>query len=244
MGGWAPESFGALNAADYDETQDPGTTEAAVEVIADLAGSGRVLELAVGTGRIALPLAARGLDVTGLDASPEMIERLRAKPGGADLPVVIGDMAEVAVDGPFDHVFVVFNTLFNLTSQEAQLRCFAEVAERLAPGGTFLIEVFVFDPARYRGGQDVRLRGLDMASVALDAISHDPVTQRLKHQRIHVGPGGTRLVPLVMRYAWPAELDLMARLAGLTLRDRWGGWDRSPFTGRSRSHVSVYQLGG
>lgn len=147
---FAPDTFGKLNAADYDATQDPGTTDQTVDFIYDLmGGTGRALELASGTGRITLPLAARGITLAGIEGAQEMIDLMRAKPGGADIPVVLGDMADVAIDGPFDHVFVVFNTFFNLLSQTAQVRCMANVAKVLRPGGTFLIETFVPDVTEF-----------------------------------------------------------------------------------------------
>lgn len=241
MEGFDAFSFGRLNATDYDATQTPASTEAAIEALAALAQGARVLELAVGTGRIALPLAARGIDVTGLEISPDMVAELRAKPGGADLPVVMGDMAELPVDGPFDLVILVFNTLFNLTSQAAQVQCFQNVARVLAPGGRFLIETFVPDPARYRDHQDVRVKTLDAGQLVLDAAIHDPVAQTLSMQRLHATAQGTRLVPLHMRYAWPAELDLMAQLAGLKLCERWSDWRQTPFDRDARSHITLYR---
>ncbi len=241
MDGWDGKTFGTLNADDYDAKNDPGTTDEAVDLIAGLAGSGRVLELAVGTGRIALPLAARGVEIEGQEISPEMVEQLRRKPGGADLKVTLADMADVGVDGPFDHVFLVFNTIFNLTTQAAQLSCFRNVAQRLAPGGTFLVETFVPDTSRFRDHQDVRIKAIGMDVFGLDAIRHDPVEQTLTMQRMWVKDGQTRLIPLVMRYAYPPELDLMAECAGLRLTHRWGGWRREPFTVDSKMHVSVWE---
>lgn len=238
---FSPETFGLLNAEDYDTHHDPGTTEAAVALISDLAGQGRILELAIGTGRIALPLAAAGHDVSGIEASPEMVGRLREKPGGDAIPVTIGDMADVAVKGPFDHVFLVYNTLFNLTSQDAQVRCFRNVAKVLSPGGTFLIEAFVPDFSRFRDNQSVGINRIGMDHVWLDAIQHDPVAQQLAFQRVRITADGTQLVPLQLRYAYPAELDLMARLAGLVLDARWGGYDRQPFAAHSTMHVSLYR---
>jgi SAM-dependent methyltransferase len=238
---YGPSTFGELNADDYDRQHDPGTTDATVAVIAELAGRGAILELAIGTGRIALPLARAGHRISGIDASPEMVARLRAKPGGAGIPVTIGDFAEVGVPGPFDHVFLVFNTLFNLTSQEAQVRCFRNVARRLVDGGTFLVETFVPDPAGFPGGARLRTRAVSRTTVQLEAATHDPVRQLVEYQRITITEGSIRLVPLPMRYAWPAEIDLMARLAGLSLVQRWGGWDRRAFDAESVMHVSVYQ---
>jgi len=241
MQGYGPTSFGELNADEYDDLHDPGTTDAAVELIADVAGSGSVLELAIGTGRIALPLAARGFAVSGIEASPQMVDKLRAKPGGADIPVVIGDMVDAAIDGVFDTAILVFNTLFNLTSQDAQVRCFANTAARLRPGGVFLVETFVPDFSSYSDNQRVRTMRLDMGSVWLEAARHDPVTQLIEFQRIRITGDGMELKPLPMRYAWPQEMDLMAQLAGLRLRDRWGGWHREPFDAASPMHVSVYE---
>lgn len=238
---FGPETFGALNAEQYDALHDPGTTEESVALIRELAGGGRVLELAIGTGRMALPLAAAGLEVHGVEGSSEMVAKLREKPGGTDIPVTIGDFADVSVDGPFDHVFVVFNTLFNLTSQEAQVRCFKNVGTRLRPGGTFLVETFVPDRERTAKGQSVRTLKVGFSSVLLEAVIHDPVAQRFDFQRVGITAEGVRLVPLVMRYAWPAEIDLMAQLAGLNLKHRWGGWRREPFTAASHMHVSVYE---
>lgn len=236
-----PETFGALYAGNYDDRHDPGTTGESVALISALAGKGRVLELAIGTGRMALPLAARGHDISGIDASPQMVARMRAKPGGADIPVHIGDMADVGIEGPFDHVFLVFNTLFNLTSQAAQARLFANVAARLAPGGTFLVETFVPEFKDYSEHQRMKLRGMGMDSLFFEAVDHDPVDQVLRFQRMRVAGGAVALSPLVLRYAYPPELDLMAQLAGLQLRDRWGGWEKQPFDRSSTMHVSVYQ---
>ena len=241
MKGFGPATFGELNAEDYDALHDPGTTDAAVEVIAELAGMGSILELAIGTGRIALPLTRKGLDVAGIDASPDMIAKLHEKPGGGDIPVTIGDFADVSVESKFDHIFLVFNTLFNLQSQDDQVRCFKNVADRLNDNGTFLVEAFVPDFSDYKHGQNVRTKRLDMDSVWLEAALHDPVQQRLEFQRIRFTNDGMRLVPLPLRYAWPAEIDLMAKLAGLGLKYRWGGWDRSPFNANSKMHVSVYE---
>jgi SAM-dependent methyltransferase len=241
---FSPATFGALNADDYDALHDPGTTDDLVALISNVASDGRVLELAIGTGRIALPLVARGHRVSGVEGSAEMVAKLREKPGGADIPVVIGDMADVPVEGPFGHVFLVFNTLFNLTSQEAQVRLFRNVAERLSPGGSFLIETFVPDFSGFAAGQRVRTMRMGMDHVWLEAATHDPVRQLFEFQRIRITPEGVRLVPLPMRYAWPAEIDLMARMAGLDLERRWGGFRREPFTAESRMHVSLYRKSG
>ena len=218
----------------------PGDTEAAVACLAELAGRGPLLELGIGTGRLALPLAARGLAVQGIDASPAMVAKLRAKPGGDQIKVAMGDFADVPVDGRFALVFVAFNTFFALLSQEAQVRCFAAAAARLAEGGVFVIQAFVPDLGRYDRGQRVGVNGIDSSRVVLEASVHDAVAQRVHSQQVVLSHEGVRAYPVEIRYAWPSELDLMARLAGLSLRHRWGGWDRQPFTADSRIHVSVY----
>ncbi len=238
---FGPATFGELNADDYDALHDPGTTEESVALIAELAGKGRILELAIGTGRMALPLVARGHDVSGIEGSPEMVAKLREKPGGADLPVIIGDMADVDIEGPFDFVFLVFNTLFNLTRQADQVRCFRNVADRLAPGGAFLVETFVPDFSHYHDNQSLRTMQVGFNSLWFEAKTHDPTEQVINYQRVRITANGTRLVPLKMRYAWPQEIDLMANLAGLERVHRWGGWRREPFTAGSGMHVSVYR---
>ena len=237
---FGPGTYGALHAARYDEDVAPPTA-AVVEAIAGLAAGGSVLELGIGTGRVARPLARRGLRVEGIDASPEMVARLRAKPGGDAIPVAIGDFADCAVEGTFDLAILLFNTLFCLPSQEAQLRCFRNVAARLSAGGAFLVEAFVPDLARFQGGQAVRATRVERDVVTLEAVRHDPVAQRIATQTIEITDRGVRLLPIPIRYAWPSEIDLMARLAGLALESRWGGWDRSPLTAESRAHVSVYR---
>ncbi|WP_341367529.1 class I SAM-dependent methyltransferase [Yoonia sp. BS5-3] len=241
MDEFGPATFGTLNADGYDAMHDPGTTDQTVALIAALAPGKRLLELAIGTGRVALPLSRMGFDIHGIEASPDMIAKLREKPGGDAIPVTIGDMKDVAADGPFDHVFLVFNTLFNLPSQEDQITCFANVAKQLKPGGTFLIEAFVPDFADFVDHQMVKTRKLDMSRLWLEAVTHDPVAQRLAYQRVRITQDGMKLVPLPLRYAYPPEIDLMARLAGLQPKHRWGGWDKSDFTANSRVHISVYE---
>lgn len=236
-----PDTFGELNAEDYDALHDPGTTESAVVLISELAGEGRILELAIGTGRVALPLAAKGHRIEGIEGSSEMVAKLQEKPGGTNIPVAIGDMADVDVEGPFDHIFLIYNTLFNLPDQDAQVRCFENVGKRLKPGGSFLIEAFVPDFSSFQDDQRVRTMRLDMNSVWIEAIAHDRVNQKTEAQRLRITQDGMKLVPLPMRYAYPPELDLMARLAGLTLENRWGDWQKGEFTKESKMHVSVYR---
>jgi len=240
-----PNSYGDAIADVYDEWIGDGrygSVDPAVEVLARLAGQGgTALELGVGTGRIAIPLAARGVAVTGVDASARMIEKLRAKPGGADLPVTMGDMAQVPVEGSFDLVYVVASTLYCLTDQDSQLECLARAAARLRPGGHLVVEAFVPDPTRFDRGQRVEARAVDTGSVRLDVARHDPAAQAVFAQQIAITPSGVRLCPVHLRYIWPAELDLMARLAGLTLVRRDSGWRGEPYTAASGSHVSIYQ---
>lgn len=243
MEDYGPATYGERIAEIYDELYGPplaAETAAAVEFLAARAGPGPALELGIGTGRIALPLAERGIPVHGIDASPAMVARLRAKPGGDRIPVTIGDFADVGVDGQFRLVFVVFNTFFALLTQEDQVRCFQNVARRLTDDGCFVIEAFVPDPARFDRGQRVQTVRVEPDRVHLHAAEHDPVTQQVKGTHILITASGVKLYPVVVRYAWPAELDLMARLAGLRLRERWGGWGREAFTAESSFHVSVY----
>lgn len=242
MEGFGPATFGALNASDYDATQDPGTTDLTVEFLYDLmGGAGHALELAIGTGRIALPLSARGICVSGIEGSPEMLEIMRAKPGADAITAVVGDMADVAIDGRFDHAFLVFNTLFNLQTQADQVRCFRNVAAKLPVGGTFLIEAFVPRMDDFTNHQRVSTKNVTRDMVRLEALMHDPVRQVFDMQRIFITEDGLRMVPLPMRYAYPPEIDLMAQLAGMRLRDRFGGWLKEPFTKDSGMHVSVYE---
>ena len=242
------DTYGERWAAIYDDwvTRYAATPdgEKVADRLAELVGGGRALELAIGTGRVALPLAARGVRVEGIDASPAMVDRLRAKPGGAGIPVTIGDFADVGVDGTFRLVFVVFNTLFALLEQEDQIRCFANVARRLDDEGVFVIEAFVPDLARFDRGQRLETIAVDIDAMRLAGSRHSPAAQRIDTLLVHIDGGDTQTYPVRLRYAWPSELDLMARLAGLRLRERWGGWDREPFTDSSPRHVSVYERDG
>jgi SAM-dependent methyltransferase len=242
MKGYDTTTYGERIADIYDDLYEGVLdTDSTVEFLAGLAGKGPVLELAVGTGRVALPLAERGIEVHGIDASESMVERLRAKPGGDRLLVTMGDFAEVSVDGRFTLIFVVFNTLFALTSQEDQVRCFRNAADHLEDGGHFVVEVFVPDIARFDRGQRVSADRVEVDRVVLETSLHDPVGQRVVSQHVVIDESGNRMVPVHIRYAWPSELDLMARLAGLSLKDRWGGWRGEFFTADSARHVSVYE---
>jgi SAM-dependent methyltransferase len=236
-------TYGESIAQDYDELYAGLDPAPAVAALADLAAGGRALELGIGTGRVSLPLAARGVEVVGIDASESMIARLRAKPGSGGIRVVPGDFAAVDVEGTFSLVFVVFNTFFALVSQEEQLRCFENVAARLAPGGVFVIEAFVPDPARFTQGQVLQAARGEADRVVIEATRHDRASQTLDAQLVALSAEGTRLYPVHLRYAWPSELDLMAKLAGLRLRERWAGWGRGTFGPGSSQHVSLYERG-
>lgn len=236
-----PAFYGDRWAAIYDDHHASLDPQPAVEFLAGLAGDGRVLELGVGTGRVALPLAARGIMVEGVDASVAMVERLRAKPGGESIPVTIGDMAEVPVSGLFRLVYLVFNTLFGLLSQERQAECFRNAAHVLDPGGMFVIECFVPDLTRFDRDQRVQALAVTADHAVIEVSRHDAAEQRVTTQIITLDSNGTHLQPVAVRYSWPSELDLMAASAGLRLRERHSGWRRQPFTSASTSHVSVYQ---
>jgi SAM-dependent methyltransferase len=219
-----------------------GETPEAIARLSELAGAGPALELGVGTGRVALPLASRGVKVHGIDASEAMAAKLAGKPGGDRIPVTIGNFADVEVSGEYSLIYVVFNTFFMLSDQEEQVRCFANVAKRLRRGGVFLVEAFVPDPARFKDDQTVRVSDMKVGSVNLETSIHDRLTQRVMSHHILIGQSGVKIYPIQIRYAWPAELDLMARLAGMRLRERWADWRRSPFVAESTNHVSIYDL--
>jgi SAM-dependent methyltransferase len=237
-------SFGADDAEIYDNEPDVSQRKDTLDTVAfleQLAGGGPALELAIGTGRIALPLAGRGVHVDGIDFSPAMVAKLRAKPGGDEISVTMGNFADVPVQGTYRLIFLVFNTLFNLLTQDDQVRCFENVAAHLTADGSFVVEAFV--PTyltRLRDDQYVDAEAIAVSEVWLDVGRHDPVTQRLEESHVVLSREGVRVYPIVARYAWPSELDLMARIAGLHLKERWAGWNREPFTSTSGKHVSVY----
>jgi SAM-dependent methyltransferase len=234
--------FGERIASSYDESSvdmfEQDVVQPAVDLLADLAGSGRALELGIGTGRIALPLAHRGIPVHGIDLSRAMVARLRAKPGGDAIGVTIGDFATTTVDGTFSVVYLVFNTIMNLTSQAAQVACFRNVAAHLEPGGCFVIEVAIPDLRMLPHGQTVVPFQVSPTKWAFDA--YDVATQAMSSNYVEVVDGRGEYTTIPFRYVWPAELDLMAQLAGLRLRERWAGWRREPFTSESRQHVSIW----
>jgi SAM-dependent methyltransferase len=239
---WRPESYGERIAGRYDELVAELDPADAVDALARLAGGrGPVLELGIGTGRIAIPLTDRGLDVHGVDASEAMVSRLRAKPGGDRIPVTMANFADVPVEGGYAVIFVAFNTFFALTTQEEQVRCFENVAAHLADDGVFAVEGFVPDVNRFDRGQRIGAIKVGLDEVQLETTRYDPVAQRATTQHVFLSPRGIELTPVVIRFAWPSELDLMARVAGLRLRERWGGWDGRPFTAESGHQVSIYE---
>ena len=232
-----PDWFAGPVAERYDaalgERGDPAVVGATVDFLAELAGAGPALELGIGTGRIALPLAARGVRVHGIDLSPDMVAQLRAKPGGDELPVTIGDFSATTVDGSFSLVYIVFNTINNLTSQEAQAACFANAAAYLEPGGCFVAEVGV-PPSE-------PLSVFDLSDTHVGVDEYEPATQRLVSHHFSLVDGRWERLSMPFRAVWSGELDLMAQLAGMRLRERWAGWQREPFTDESTKHVSVWE---
>jgi SAM-dependent methyltransferase len=236
--------FGEREAAVYDEHEaalfDATVVTPIVDLLAGLADGGTALEMGIGTGRIALPLAARGIDVHGIDASAAMVSRLRAKPGGDDIDVVIGDFSTARAGSEFALVYLIFNTLWNLKTQDEQIACFANAASHLAHGGHFVIELFVPELQRLPPGNDVFVYGVGARTISFDV--YDVVTQASTSNHFVIEDDGrVSTYPVEGRYVWPSELDLMARLAGMTLRDRWGGWQHESFTKLSSTHVSVYE---
>jgi SAM-dependent methyltransferase len=240
MDGFDPlQSFGPEAASRYDDSLR-GDEEETVDFLTGLAGSRPALELAIGTGRIALPLAARGVPVDGIEQSAAMIARLREKPGGPDLQVVQGDMAtDAGPGGPYGLVFLVFNTIGNILTQEGQVACFENAARQLLPDGVFVVEKqlpWVSAPRE----QFVNAEYVGAEAVVLDVNRYDPATQILCENHVRIGAEGIRMGPISQRLVSPAELDLMARIAGLRLLDRSGGWKGEPFDASSTRHVSVY----
>ncbi|MFE6485141.1 class I SAM-dependent DNA methyltransferase [Streptomyces sp. NPDC057757] len=235
--------FGESVAATYDESSaeefQPEVVGTVVDFLAGLAGDGRALELGIGTGRVALPLARRGVPVHGIDLSRAMVDRLRAKPGGDTIGVTIGDFATTKVEGTFSVACLVFNTIMNLTTQDAQVDCFRNVAAHLEPGGRFVIEVMVPELRKLPAGQTVVPFHVSPTRWAFD--DYDVATQQVSSNYVEVVDGHGRYRSIPFRYVWPAELDLMARLAGLRLCERWEGWTREPFTSESGGHVSVWE---
>ncbi|HYY78926.1 MAG TPA: class I SAM-dependent methyltransferase [Actinomycetes bacterium] len=237
------DHFGERVAARYDESSAdmfaPAVVDPTVDFLAGLAGRGAALELGIGTGRIALPLARRGVRVHGIDLSEAMVARLRAKPGAERIGVTVGDFATTTVDGSFSVAYLVFNTIMNLTTQDEQVACFRNVAAHLEPGGCFVIEVGVPSLRRLPPGEIVRAFQVSATRLGFDEF--DVATQGLVSHHYRVLDGQLEVNSVPFRYVWPSELDLMARLAGMRLRERWSGWRREPFTSDSSEHVSVWE---
>ena len=237
------DHFGEDVSAGYDddvaEMFSPSAIAPVVDFLADLAGDGAALELGIGTGRIALPLVAKGVPVHGIDLSSAMVDQMRRKPGGADIPVTVGDFATTTVEGIFTLAYLVFNTIMNLTSQAEQVACFRNAASHLEPGGCFVVEVSVPDLQRLPAGETFRPFTVTPTRLGID--EYDVVNQGLISHHYVVEDGRLRQQSVPFRYVWPAELDLMAELAGMSLRERWTDWNRTPFTAESRHHVSVWE---
>ena len=244
MDEYTASTYGDRIAGAYDVFYGPVDVSERVDLLEELADGGRVLELGIGTGTFALPLAARGVETHGIEISEAMVDQLRSKEGGETMPITFGDFADVEVEGTFSLIFVISNTLFMLTDQEDQIRCFQNVASHLDESGVFLVHAFVPDVSMFDRGQRISGDLADLASARLDVSIHDSKNQVVDFRHIDMTEERIKMYPGRLRYAWPSELDLMARLAGLRLRERWADWRRSPFTSGSRSHVSVYERAG
>lgn len=240
-----PNYFDELVAARYEEASaemfGDDAVRPAVDFLVGLAGSGDALELGIGTGRIALPLSQRGVRVHGIDLSTAMVERLKQKPGGQDIDVTIGDFSSTKVDRRFSLAYLVYDTIENLTTQEAQVACFQNVAEHLEPTGCFVVEVEIPQLQRLPPGETVRPFAVKPTRLGFDEI--DIATQRFTSHHYLISEGKCDVISMPYRYVWPAELDLMARMAGMVLRERWEDWTREPYTADSPSHISVWQKG-
>ena len=245
-GGYQDATYGDRIADVYDAWYGAspalGDLAATIDLLASIAGAGPALELGIGTGRVALPLSAAGIQVQGIDVSQAMVDRLRAKPGGDRIPVTMGSFADFSLADRFSLIYVVFNTFFGLRSQEQQIACLRAIVRHLGPGGVFLMEAFVPDPSRFDRGQRISAIRVDEDEVSFEVSTHDLVAQSTVSQHVVIREDGIRLHPVRIRYAHVAELDLMARVAGLRLRDRWADWDRSAFASDSAKHISVWEV--
>jgi SAM-dependent methyltransferase len=237
---WSPEIYGQRWRHVYDKIDWPEPL-AAVDFLAARRGGGRCLELAIGTGRVALPLAARGVEVDGLDSSPEIVEKMRAKPGGDAIEVTIANMADFKLERKYSLIVLLLNSLYALQTQEEQIQCFESVAAHLEPGGRFVVETFVPDPTRFRFGGRAHVYEVGLDHVRIEADTFDRATQHVRENHIEVRESGIKLYPALLRYTWPSELDLMARIAGLRLHERWGDWTSAPFDAWSENHIAVYE---
>ena len=239
-----PENhFGEEVAERYDESSadmfNASVVDPVVDFLADLAGGGAALEFGTGTGRIALPLAQRGVRVHGIDLSGAMVARLRAKPGADRIEVTIGDFATITVEGTFSVAYLVFNTILNLTTQDEQVACFQNASAHLEPGGCFVVEVGVPGLQWLPPGETVRAFAVTATRLGFD--EYDIARQGLISHHYSLAEGQVEARSIPFRFVWPSELDLMARLAGMTLRERWSGWRREPFVSESTKHVSVWE---
>lgn len=226
--------------ADYYDQWHGDFDPHAVAVLIDLAQGGRALELGIGTGRIALPLHHAGIEIHGIDASHAMTDKLKAKPGGQNIPVVHGDFGDFNLEEKFELIYVVFNTFYGLQTQDDQVKCFINIANHLSPKGVFVIEAFVPDMSRYVDNQTVRMVNIGDDDLRFEVTEINPLKQQVSSKMIHITENGTRMYPVKIRYAWPAELDLMAEIAGLELQHRWGSWQKSELTLQDNIHISVY----
>ena len=245
MKGFDPAtSFGYETSLDYDADGGRGDEQETVRFLAGLAGGADALEFAVGTGRIALPLRAAGVRVDGIELSQDMVDRLREKPGGDQVEVTMGDMSQVGTGRSYGLVYLVFNTIGNLLTQDDQVHCFENAARHLTGDGVFVLECRVPTAPAQPGHQFIDVEQLELDHVQLGVSRYDPITQILDVNHVHLGADRLAFSPIRLRLAYPPEFDLMARIAGLRLRDRWGGWNGEPFTATSWRHVSVYEPAG
>lgn len=237
-----------FSAAQYDELINYASrapeTDAEVAGLAQLARGGRVLELGVGTGRVAIPLAATGLDVHGIELAPDMLDQLRSKPGSEAVTIHLGDMADMDIDGSFNLIYAVFGTLFMLPTQDDQVRCFQQAAHKLTPNGKLVIEALMPRPTTYEGGGKVTVADANDDRVIINVSENDALAQTIQTRQVVLRPSGIEIHPVRIRYSWPSELDLMARVAGLRLHARWSTWEGRPFTAQDPRHISVYELPG
>lgn len=232
-------TYGERIAEVYDEFYEE-VDQNSIDLLYEFAEGGHALELGIGTGRVALPLQKRGVKVYGIDGSEAMVSKLKAKPDGADIEIVMGSFDEIETDEQFDLIYVIFNTFYALLTQEEQVRAFRSVADHLSAGCVFIIEAFVPDLSRYDKNQTVRVVQLREDRVQIDVAQHDALHQQITSQHIFLSNEGVKLYPVKLRYAWPSEFDLMANLAGLSLKDRWASWPKDAFTQDSQKHISVY----
>ncbi|MBB5938986.1 class I SAM-dependent DNA methyltransferase [Streptomyces zagrosensis] len=240
---WKPGTYGPRWKTVYDQVDWP-EPEGAVNFLAERRGTGRALELAIGTGRVAIPLARRGVELDGLDASPEIVEVMRGKPGGESIEVTIGNIADFTLERRYSLIFLLLNSLYALQTQEEQIQCFQTVAEHLDPGGLFVVEGFMPDPTRFHFNGRAHVYEVGIDHVRIEADTFDRATQHIKENHVEIREEGIRLYPAFLRYAWPSELDLMARIAGLRLGERWGDWGNVPFDAWSENHIAVYRKAG